>query len=1081
MAQIADTPAVDLERKPPTEDADTAEIVRNMRAIQAQKARAQHRPLGRGTHTKGAAVHATLEIFDLARLMPDRALAARLAQGIYAHPGTYPAVIRFANGASQRNPDRARDARAMTMSVDVTAAGIPGVTRLDYSMNSVATFPLKDAHAFATFTRVTASANKLRAFFSLPVRDQLGVLRSLLIGAGELKRARAYQTVRYWSTVPYRHGGPDAIKYSAVPSPANPSSPLHKGPNCLQDELARHVNNDVQPAAWDFALQLLDTERMTRWGRRHDAPYWVENSSIAWNERQAPFHVVGRITLTPKSMLTPEACEVLSFDVTTYRTPDATPIGGLNRARWAAEVASRDARLAAMTTREQPPQTITTVPPRRVNRWFTRAAALLVLGVVAYYGPFAYYAWDSARGIPAAAAEDEIVYLDAQGWGPSRESTDRQTYYYTGQGASLMGLPYSWFVHLERPFRTARLADPAFLRSLNFIVDHAPTAANPDMLPVGFARTYDAASGQYLLDVTCAACHTGELHVKDPATRKVLGIRIDGGQAMHAFTDLDNGKFVTELGYGAAETMVNPAKFNRFAKAVLGSASSWSQRASLWRQLASFNRAVLAASHAAFDKSHYPVQEGYGRTDALARIANTVFGERLGEPRNYHPGTGPVSYPYLWNIWKFDWVQYNASVSQPLARNVGEAMGTGASYQLVDSFGRPIPESERYRTSIQFDNLERIEGTLQKLRPPVWPENVLGRIDPQRAHAGQLLFEHYCEGCHGPHLASPSYTQAISPLRRPTDELWLIKWKALNDVGTDPTTARNFIDNTLDLTRLGMPIASVRALLEAPLQQQQARWLAAIAQLDTQLAAEARKPGGGDPALVADLTTQRDYANSELSERFSDSAITTFLDGLDLQKMNGGVGLNILGLTIRNRYYADRHIDPDLQQCLEGFGTLDIPQLALGYKPRPLAGIWATPPYLHNGSVPNLFELLSPPTEKDAKGVAHPGRSERFFLGRRDFDPVKVGYATEPAEGTTSGFWYDTKQAGNSNAGHYFWGDQEIDFDQNPVPAQGHLNRGFSVEERYQIIEYLKTRRDDPADTPPVQPPACYPQAGAGQ
>ena len=94
--------------------------------------------------------------------------------------------------------------------------------------------------------------------------------------------------------------------------------------------------------------------------------------------------------------------------------------------------------------------------------------------------------------------------------------------------------------------------------------------------------------------------------------------------------------------------------------------------------------------------------------------------------------------------------------------------------------------------------------------------------------------------------------------------------------------------------------------------------------------------------------------------------------------------------------------------CYEGFGTLDLPQVIDGYKPRPLEGVWATPPFLHNGSVPNLYEMLSPVEE----------RSKKFFVGRREFDPVKVGYVTKPMDGSSSGFWLDTTIPGNRNTGH---------------------------------------------------------------
>ena len=103
-----------FERKPPTEDADAAEIVRAIPKVQAAYAAAQNRPLGRGTHTKGICARATFEVFDIAHAIDDRALAARLAKGIYAKPGVYPATVRFANAASTIYSDRKPDLRALS-------------------------------------------------------------------------------------------------------------------------------------------------------------------------------------------------------------------------------------------------------------------------------------------------------------------------------------------------------------------------------------------------------------------------------------------------------------------------------------------------------------------------------------------------------------------------------------------------------------------------------------------------------------------------------------------------------------------------------------------------------------------------------------------------------------------------------------------------------------------------------------------------------------------------------------------------------------------------------------------------------
>jgi len=86
---------------------------------------------------------------------------------------------------------------------------------------------------------------------------------------------------------------------------------------------------------------------MTYWGKTRDASFWTENASIEWNEAEAPFHSIARLTLLRNSMLSPEASEAIYFDVTGNSTPDSRPVGSINRARCPAEVASRKARMHA--------------------------------------------------------------------------------------------------------------------------------------------------------------------------------------------------------------------------------------------------------------------------------------------------------------------------------------------------------------------------------------------------------------------------------------------------------------------------------------------------------------------------------------------------------------------------------------------------------------------------------------------------------------------------------------------------------------------------------------------------------------
>ena len=1030
-----------FERILPTEDADAAEIVRGILKVQAAFAAAQNRPLGRGTHTKGICARAVFEVYDVARRVGDPALAARLANGIYVKPGIYPATVRFANAASTIYPDSKPDLRAMSFSVALPPGMAAGTDFQDYSLQSATTFPINDAHTFAVLMKVLSAgsgANQLKAILSLSFRDFLRFAKAAAIGGWQLRgKTRAYQKVRYWSTVPFRNGAFEAVKYSAIPSEDNPAHELTAGPDALQEELVRHLDHDGQMSSFDIALQLLEPGKMKRWGLRRAASFWIENATVEWNEKQAPFYTVGRLTLVAKSAMPVTECQPRYIDVTEHATPDTQPLGSVNRARRAAELASRKARLGQATGESIVEALPPAVPVRRSRlRSMAKAGAVLAVATVALYylAGFVYGAL-AAGNIPALERTDQVVYLN-QGWGKERAAADRETYYYTAQGAGMHGVRYSWFVHLERPFSTTRLADPDHMRSLNFIVDPVATHANPNQLPIGFAKRYDIAVNDYVMDITCSACHTGQLNFTKDG--KTTAVRIDGGSSLNAFTDANAGSFQIELGLSILDTLVNPFKFLRFARQVLGTdANTMGAKWTLWRHLGGVLWDLGKASRGSYAKSLYPVQEGFGRTDALARIGNVVFGDHIS-PANYKTGNGPVSYPYLWNIWKFDWVQYGASVSQPLARNVSEAMGTGADFRFLDDYGRPVPRNARYETSVAIDNQIRIEATLQKLTPPQWPADVFGPIDTASAGRGEILFKQHCVPCHGPHVSSQAFKAVVSPGRQPKDPLWVIRPVDISYVGTDPAAADNFYNNRVDLTPAGVTFDEVKPLLKQEYDEMKARQDALLTALPKEI--DQAKRDHADPVTVAEYEEElKDVQANHLT----DEAITQNLDGIDFRRVSIGDGLNMLGMIIKERYFTDNHISTEQQACMNGFGTLDTPQVVDAYKPRPLAGVWATPPFLHNGSVPNLYEMLSPVAE----------RSKKFFVGRREFDPVKVGFVTKPADGSTDGFWFDTGIPGNHDTGHEF----------SNGTGPGVIGGALTPSERMDIIEYLKIRQDEPA------------------
>jgi hypothetical protein len=97
-------------------------------------------------------------------------------------------------------------------------------------------------------------------------------------------------------------------------------------------------------------VQFLDTGRMTYWGKHYDSNFWTENASIDWNEAEAPFHSVARLTLLANSQLLQESGDATYFDVTGNSTPDSLPVGSINRARQMGEVASRKARTHSALT-----------------------------------------------------------------------------------------------------------------------------------------------------------------------------------------------------------------------------------------------------------------------------------------------------------------------------------------------------------------------------------------------------------------------------------------------------------------------------------------------------------------------------------------------------------------------------------------------------------------------------------------------------------------------------------------------------------------------------------------------------------
>jgi RoxA-like, cytochrome c-like len=102
---------------------------------------------------------------------------------------------------------------------------------------------------------------------------------------------------------------------------------------------------------------------------------------------------------------------------------------------------------------------------------------------------------------------------------------------------------------------------------------------------------------------------------------------------------------------------------------------------------------------------------------------------------------------------------------------------------------------------------------------------------------------------------------------------------------------------------------------------------------------------------------------------------------------------------------------------------------ASGYVAEPLDGLWMRGPYLHNGSVPSVGDLLKPPSQR-------PGT---FYRGNNLLNNRDLGFVSDlPQEKGLHFALFDTRQSGNSNAGHLYGTE-------------------LSEQDKKAILEYLKT------------------------
>lgn len=598
----------------------------------------------------------------------------------------------------------------------------------------------------------------------------------------------------------------------------------------------------------------------------------------------------------------------------------------------------------------------------------------------------------ASSGQPPDIDASTVAFVP-QGW----TRREREAFWFTSQGSQI--LSYDIFVNLERADTEELFRSPTHMAGLGYI-PWPTTARNPAALPIGFVRDDDK------IGLTCAACHT------NVARHDGRDILIDGAPTLADFTG-----FMTVL-VNAMRANQENAKFQRLAARVFGEGADPVASAALLARLQVETDALAARQARNGSSTTY----GYGRLDAFGQIFNEVAAHDLGLPDNARAADAPVSYPFLWGTPQSDVVQWNGVADNrapvgSLTRNVGEVLGVFGRLEMGDGPGYP--------SSVRLRNLAVLENHVEKLWRPSWDEAGLPSRNVALSARGESVYAANCRGCHmvlgDPTARSRQITARMVPLA---------------EIGTDPAMAMN----SLDVSRAtGRPVPRLTGRLEG-----RKKRITETPRFEATAPALEIVGNGVQGALLADVPrTLQAVAIDRLDLTQLDldlprpRASSTAGDDQDFETILRSVPPDSATPARLDAYdrasRAAATVDP---RALSGRlaahaggasqgGEADDPARLLAYKARPLDGIWATAPYLHNGSVPTLADLLLPSNE----------RPDQFRVGSRQLDTVRVGFASSP-EGD-AGFVLGTGMPGNSNAGHEY-------------------GTSLPEEDKAALVEYLK-------------------------
>ncbi|MDA1190129.1 MAG: di-heme-cytochrome C peroxidase [Candidatus Poribacteria bacterium] len=565
---------------------------------------------------------------------------------------------------------------------------------------------------------------------------------------------------------------------------------------------------------------------------------------------------------------------------------------------------------------------------------------------------------------PRFAPDDPVQstrYLDQ---GNEWESM-RDQFHYTPQGSLLV--PYEWFVSVEQP----GIGEQPLFNNADAIEGYRYlTSDTPGGLPIGFTK--DPASGY--LGLTCAACHTTQINYNG------VGIRIDGAPTMG-----DIQYLLVNFYEALALTLAEHGKFERFAVRVLGEGASLEARYKLWDSMVKYLvpvvHGLLPSNSAEVARSATPTNEDEFKRlfesgeHEIGFLKMAIDGFNTPKVRTYGFGRLDALGGLMNAILSTDMdIKANAQpadapVSYPFLWGTPELDWVEWNGAVMNPLVRNIGEVLGVFAQADLHTQEHLFDSTIIVENLIWLEDAVKMIEPPKWQSdviGELDAKRVARG----------------------KALYEKDCVSCHSLPPYPTITRKDTN--------GNDHQFVKTVMVA---------------LDEI---------GTDPKMASNFgnrTGQTGLLKPYLDGKDVAPALALLVAATQGVRDTAAAKLPPPGLS-EATLAAAQNYSPN---SIEG----QTPASMFVYKARPLAGIWATAPYLHNGSVPNLYQLLLPSVDRDTT----------FYLGSRQFDPKNVGFDTSREKG----LWqFDTSLEGNRNTGHEY-------------------GTSLSDSQRWDLVEFLKT------------------------